>query len=91
MIAKFRVKWIDDNREPQCTPDPNYPNGIDLDISEGKTPYCSSDLPYPARRCGFFMVECMNCGQIVGVTTAGRPDDPRSIKMACQGSRTVLH
>jgi hypothetical protein len=90
MKAKFRVMWVDHKRKPQCAPDPNYPNGIDLDISKGMSPCCISDLPYPARGCGFFRIECLNCGQVIGVTTAGRPDDPRSIKIACQ-ARTMVH
>lgn len=90
MKAHFLIKWIDRGREPQCVPDPNYPNGIDLDSSEGKTPFCSTDLPYPAKRCGLFWIECMNCNQVVVVTTAGRVDDPRSIKMACK-AHPVLH
>lgn len=40
-------------------------------------------LPYPARRCGQYVVKCDVCDQIIVVTTAGRPDDPRSLKMAC--------
>jgi hypothetical protein len=90
MKAKFRVKWVDYKQEPRCAPDPNYPNGVDLDISGGLKPSCSTDLPYPARRCGHFRIECLKCKQVIAVTTAGRRDDPRSIKMACL-TRTVLH
>jgi hypothetical protein len=91
MKARFRVKWVDHYQEPRCAPNPDYPNGVDLDISGGETPFCFTDLPYPAKRIGLFEIKCMNCGQIVAVSTAGRPDDPRSIKMACQGGRTVFH
>jgi hypothetical protein len=77
------VQWIDDGREPQCAPDPAYPNGIDLDISKGAQRTCSTALPYPAKRCGFYVTRCELCDQSVICTTAGRPDDPRSIKVPC--------
>lgn len=80
----FRIDWIDHGREPQNKPDPDYPNGIDLDCSRGASAACTAKLPYPAQRCGHYVVECTTCGIIVACTTAGRPDDPRSIKMACQ-------
>ncbi len=84
MEQAITVEWIDGHREPQCKPNPNYPNGIDLDVSMGANKTCSIELPYPAKRCGYFMVRCKACDQTIAVTTAGRPDDPRSIKLACR-------
>jgi hypothetical protein len=75
------IKWHDDGREPKCAPNPDYPKGIDT--SRGATRVCSTPLPYPAQRCGYFIVRCTRCNQSVAITTAGRPDDPRSIKLAC--------
>lgn len=83
----IKINWIDKEREPQCPSNPDYPTGIDVDVSLGTEPSCTTQLPYPARRCGMFRVECDICGLIVGITTAGRPDDPRSLKMACQLSK----
>jgi hypothetical protein len=85
------VKWVDRGREPQCAPDPAYPNGKDVDISGGAIATCETPLPYPAKRCGVFIAECSICGYHVGVTTAGRPDDPRSLKIACQAQRVTAH
>jgi len=79
----LNVEWIDGNREPQNPPDPDYPEGIDVDATEGATPTCTTLLPYPAKRCGHFLVTCSVCKQRVAVTTAGRPDDPRSLKIKC--------
>lgn len=81
----MKVTWIDRWREPQEPPNPDYPNGIDLDLSQGAgTGFtCAVDLPYPARRIGFYLIDCEICGQKLVVTTAGRPDDPRSVKIAC--------
>jgi hypothetical protein len=79
------VEWIDGEREPQCPPDPEFPNGVHLDFTKGrKAPFCTTDLPYPAQRCGFYAVTCSLCGISVACTTAGRPDDPRSIRIPCK-------
>ena len=78
------VTWRDAGREPQCQPNPDYPEGIAIDLAEGATLSCQTPLPYPARRCGAYIVDCRMCGLRVGVTTAGRPDDPVSLKVACK-------
>ena len=82
--AHFSVEWFDRGREPQCKPNPNFPEGVDLDSSGGSEPTCTVDLPYPAVRCGYYFIECETCGLRAIATTAGRPDDPRSIKLACK-------
>jgi len=76
-------KWHDAGREPQCAPNPAYPDGIDLVVGTGPR-MCATNLPYPAKRCGHYLVGCTVCGQRIAITTAGRPDDPRSIKMECR-------
>jgi hypothetical protein len=84
----LQVRWIDDGREPRSKPDPNYPHGIDLDMSaqaSGRN-CCQTPLPYPAKRCGKYIVVCDTCGLRVIITTAGRPDDPRSLKVICKPS-----
>ena len=78
----MKIEWIDHGREPQCKPDPAFTKGKDLDVTNG-APSCFTELPYPARRCGLYIVECEACGLRVGVTTAGRSDDPKSVKLAC--------
>ena len=70
----------------QYPPNPKYPLGIDVDMSEGATRTCKASLPYPARCCGIWMVKCLDCGYVAAVTAAGRPDDPRSLKIACKSS-----
>lgn len=82
-MSDFEIEWVDDMREPQCAPNPAYPNGIDADCSLGAEAACTAVLPYPAKRCGLYIVECKTCGLRVGITTAGRPDDPRSVKLGC--------
>lgn len=80
----MRVTWHDAGIEPSCPPNPKYPNGIDLDASHGSPAACTADLPYPAKRCGTYLIECPDCGQCIRCTTAGRPDDPKSIKIPCR-------
>lgn len=89
-MSLFNIEWIDGKREPQCASDPNFPNGIDIDISNGARDVCQTDLPYPADRCGHFLVTCLKCHQKIAITTAGRIDDPRSLKLACQYGKSLL-
>jgi hypothetical protein len=84
LAEQFRIIWRDSGREPQCPPNPAYPEGIDLDISSPGLASCQTPLPYPARRCGVYIVSCLVCGLNVAVTTAGRPDDPRSARIPCK-------
>ncbi len=85
----LKAEWIDGKREPRCPPDPAFPDGIDLDVSHGAVASCHTLLDYPAPRCGYFVVTCETCNQRVVVTTAGRPDDPRSIKLGCLSRGTA--
>jgi hypothetical protein len=82
--STFQITWHDSGVEPKVAPNPDYPTGADVDGSFGATPTCSTPLPYPARRCGFYRVFCRDCGTTVRVTTAGRHDDPRSLTLACR-------
>lgn len=81
---QFNIEWIDRQRESQCAPDPAYPTGKEIKLFVDGMPHCKAELPYPAKRCGVYIVECTRCGLSVGVTTAGRPDDPKSIELSCK-------
>lgn len=85
MRQPHEVIWIDRHREPQCPPDPAFPDGKHIDA--GVEPSCRVELPYPAPRCGYWLVRCHACHTDALVTTAGRPDDPRSIKLPCERGR----
>lgn len=96
----LHVEWFDEGREPRNPPDPRYPDGIDIDqtshvridVKSGAVippdpdrKSCFTFLrPYPTPRCGKFLVKCDVCGQTVMVTTAGRRDDPRSLRLPCK-------
>jgi hypothetical protein len=80
----LQVKWIDRGREPKCPPNPAYPKGKPIDCTGGAEHFCQTDLPCPAKRCGLWYVECEACGANALITTAGRPDDPCSVKLPCK-------
>jgi hypothetical protein len=82
--ANWDYEWKDSGREPQCAPNPAFPNGVDIDVADRNKPFCRGQLPYPARRCGHFIITCQRCGLCTAVTTAGRPDDPRSLTQNCK-------
>ena len=81
---QFLIEWQDGYREPSCAPNPAYPNGIDIDVSDGKKTACTVSRPDPAKRCGFYVVRCKLCDFSVAVTTAGRVDDPKSVTLPCR-------
>jgi hypothetical protein len=72
--------------EPTQPPNPAYPNGIDIDMTGGDrlAQGCKTSLPYPAKRVGYYVVTCAKCHMKTIITTAGRPDDPKSVKLACK-------
>lgn len=96
----LKYEWLDEGRNPQNPPDPRYPEGIDIDqtthdridIRSGAMISADQDRktcftflrPYPTPRIGKFIVKCDVCGQLAIVTTAGRPDDPRSLRLPCK-------
>lgn len=58
-------------------------DGIDIDLSDGAGPACSAPLAYPAPRIGAYVVTCRTWRLRISLTTAGRRDDPRSLKVTC--------
>lgn len=92
MNGIFSVEWIDRGREPQCPPNPAFPNGKPLRLTEAAkaaAKHCKVELAYPAKRCGVYVIRCSRCGLSTGVTTAGRPDDPTYVELLC-GPDTLL-
>jgi hypothetical protein len=86
---QFVIDWLDSGKEPKVKPNPNFPEGIDINLSPPGAITCTTSLPYPARRIGAYAIECRLCGVRVACTTAGRPDDPRSITIACKVAARV--
>ena len=76
-------RYDDPDKRPKVTPNPAFPCGVILDVSDGAEPNCDVALPYPARGIGAYRVRCDTCGLSCLVTVAGRPDDPAMIIMPC--------
>jgi hypothetical protein len=89
--APFTIEWRDAGRAPRCAPNPDYPDGIHLDFTRDAAVTCKVELPYPARQCGAYLITCNLCGTKAACTTAGRPDDPRSIKIPCKDAAIYAH
>lgn len=85
----IEVNWIDRGREPTQKPNPLYPKGMDVDMTNGAKVVCLAEVPYPAKRCGYYALKCTDCGYTALVTTAGRPDDPRTVKVPCKKRPTT--
>ena len=84
--AHLKITWVDYGRDPQCAANPEFPAGVDIDMVWGRwaEPNCLVSLPYPAKRCGRYEIACTRCGLTMAVSTAGRADDPRSVRVLCK-------
>ena len=85
MTSKFKVTFLSRRRMAQCEPNPEFPNGRDIDTKI--RPACKVDIPYPAECVGTWIIYCDECKSTIGVTAAGRPDDPKSIMFPCKGKQ----
>src|SRR5262245_6476212 len=83
-LSFFTIEWMDRGLEPREPSNPLYPDGSDVDLAGTRRPICATDLPYPSKRCGYYIIECRRCGQVSVVGTAGRANDPRSVVIACK-------
>jgi hypothetical protein len=80
----FVIEWIDKHREPTEPPNPAYPNGTGYDLALTAKHRCRVLLPHPASRCGIWLALCTRCSYSVAVSTAGRPDDPKTLRLPCK-------
>lgn len=83
-MTRIAVEFLSHHRKAQVAPNPKYPDGVDVDLSIRGKAACLADLPYPAECCGVLLVRCTKCGASAAITTAGRTDDPRTVKLACK-------
>jgi len=84
-MTQFTIDWIDGGRPPHVAPDPRYPDGIHIDC--GERPACKVELPYMTHEnIGVYLVGCHRCGSSMMITAASRPDDPKTVMLACAAS-----
>jgi hypothetical protein len=81
---RFLVDWVDQHHESTYPPDPAYPSGTAIDVALDAQRACRVELVYPAERCGLWVITCRACGYSIALATAGRADDPCSVRVPCQ-------
>jgi len=81
-VEKFTIEWYDSKITSNTVPEQDSPKNI-LVYDEHKL-FCKISLPYPAKRCGMYVVKCNECGNVVGIPTTGKVDDPCSITINCK-------
>jgi hypothetical protein len=85
MTDQFKIEYLDKGRPPKVAPNPKYPDGVHADLSGGKRPACTVELPYMVHKnVGYWYVECIKCHTNCLITMASRPDDPRSVVLPCK-------
>lgn len=82
--SRFLVDWCDGHRESTYPADAGYPNGTAIDVALDATRACRLELPYPAARCGLWVITCRQCAFSIALSTSGRADDPRSARLPCR-------
>lgn len=87
-MSKLSVKWFGAGGRRATEPaNPQFPEGVMLDLSKGAQTTCEVDIPYPAEGIGIWRVECPLCGGTYAVSAAGRADDPRWLRVGCKLGR----
>lgn len=84
--SRFLVDWSDAHRVSTFPADPAFPSGCSIDVALDAPRACRVELPYPASRCGMWVVTCQQCDYAIALATTGRSDDPRSVRVPCRVS-----
>jgi len=82
--SRFLVDWVDGHRTSTYAADPSYPAGVAIDVALDAPKACRLELAYPAARCGMWVITCRRCGFAISLSTAGRADDPKSVRVPCK-------
>lgn len=83
-MNRFDIRWMDGKTETERPSDPRYATGMNVDLTFGQRPFCKAELQYPVPRCGQHVGRCVVCNFLIALMTAGRPDDPRTVKVPCK-------
>ena len=82
--SRFLIDWVDLHRESTEPADPAYPDGSAIDVALDAPHACRLQLPCPAARCGQWLITCRDCRFYIALATAGRADDPKSVRLPCR-------
>lgn len=84
--SRFLIDWIDAHRESAHPADPDYPEGIAIDVAQEAPRACRVQLESPAKGRGLWVISCRACGYAIALATAGRADDPCSVRVPCRSA-----
>ena len=99
-MTEIKATWLGGGGAPQAPSSPDYPKGVRVDVASNQMlryedafprvdgPTCCRELFYPAEEIGAWVIDCPVCGIRVALTAAGRPDDPRCVRLPCRLSGT---
>jgi hypothetical protein len=88
LLVTLHATFIDEGRQAEHPPDPNFPLGIGVDCTAGR-PGCAVALRYPALGIGKWFIRCDACGTNALVSAAGRSDDPHTVRLPCKPQGTA--
>lgn len=83
MRGRLKAAFHDTGRKAKNPPQPGFPDGLHIDAAVNAKRKCSIELDYPSIGIGTWEVRCTVCGVSVGLTAAGRADDPRRVTLPC--------
>jgi hypothetical protein len=84
-MNQLKIEWSQADYDATWPVDPAYPNGEAIDVHPDAARSCLASLRYPAPSCGAWSIHCPACRRTVVVTATGLADDPRSVRIGCQG------
>jgi hypothetical protein len=87
-MNQLKTTWSPADHTATWPAKPAYPNGEPVDEQHGAPRSCLATLRYPAQCCGIRSIHCRACRKTVIVTVAGLADEPRSVRIGCQGARS---
>lgn len=82
--SSISARWAKHGDKAKSAANPAYPDGVDVDLTEGMAPFCPVPLHYPAEEIGTWFIHCNTCGYTVAVTAAGSAGDPREVRIPCR-------
>jgi hypothetical protein len=66
---------------------PGFENGTDLDLARDAASWCTASCPPWPGKLGMLHLRCQHCDVTVDLTTAGRADDPKLVRLPCWWGR----
>jgi hypothetical protein len=84
-MNQLNIEWSPADYAATWPANPAYPSGEAIDVHPGAARSCLAGLRYPAPSCGAWSIRCQACRRMVVVTATGQADDPRWVRIGCEG------